>query len=68
MQDPQNKSIEQLTKTPIDKLFLEKIPLAGIARVADVSGLWLQKYVNAKILGCISTGDCVVAYTDFLAS
>jgi hypothetical protein len=32
----------------IDKLLLEKIPLAGIARVAEVSEVWLQQYVNAK--------------------
>lgn len=35
-------------KTLIDKLLLEKIPLAGIARVAGVSEPWLQSYVNAK--------------------
>jgi len=29
---------------PIDKLLLEKIPLAGIARVTGVSERWLQKY------------------------
>ena len=29
-------------------LLLEKIPLAGIARTAQVSETWLQKYVNDK--------------------
>ncbi|MBM0741809.1 IS1 family transposase [Phormidium sp. CLA17] len=48
VQDPQNKIIDQTTKTLIDKLMLEKIPLAGIARVAGVSETWLQSYVNAK--------------------
>jgi len=48
VKDPQNKIIDQATKTLIDKLLLEKIPLAGIARVTDVSELWLQQYVNAK--------------------
>lgn len=48
VQDPQNKIIDEATKTLIDKLLLEKIPLAGIARVADVSEPWLQNYVNAK--------------------
>ena len=48
VQDPQNKSIEQATKTLIDKLLLSKIPLAGIARVVGVSESWLQSYVNAK--------------------
>ena len=46
--DPQNKIIDQATKTLIDKLLLEKIPLAGIARVFGVSEPWLQSYVNGK--------------------
>lgn len=48
VQDPQNKPINQATKELIDKLLLEKLPLAGIARVTGVSELWLQRYVNAK--------------------
>ena len=48
VEDPQNKRIGQETKTLIDKLLLEKIPLAGIARVVGVSEPWLQCYVNAK--------------------
>jgi transposase-like protein len=52
VQDPQNKIInkiiDQATKTLIDKLLLEKIPLAGIVRVVGVSEPWLQSYVNAK--------------------
>jgi len=48
VQDPKNKIIAQPTKTLIDKLLLEKIPLAGIARVVGVSEPWLQSYVNAK--------------------
>ena len=47
MQYPQNKVIEQATKDLIDKLLLERLSLAGIARVTGVSGLWLQRYVNA---------------------
>lgn len=47
-QDPQNRLIDEATKTLIDKLLLEKIPLAGIARVTGVSEPWLQNYVNAK--------------------
>lgn len=30
----------------IDRLLLEKIPLAGIARVMQISEDWLQRYVN----------------------
>jgi hypothetical protein len=36
------------TKNLTDKLLLEKIPFAGIARVTEVSEPWLQSYVNAK--------------------
>jgi transposase-like protein len=45
---PQQKIIDQATKDLIDKLLLEKIPLAGIARVTGVSEPWLQNYVNGK--------------------
>lgn len=45
---PQQKLISPATKALIDKLLLEKIPLAGIARVCDVSETWLQEYVNRK--------------------
>jgi transposase-like protein len=48
VEEPQQKRIVQETKTLIDKLLLEKIPLAGIARVVGVSEPWLQSYVNAK--------------------
>jgi transposase-like protein len=48
VQDPQNQIIDEATKTLIDKLLLEKIPLAGIARVVGVSEPWLQSYVNEK--------------------
>jgi transposase-like protein len=47
VQDPQKKIIDQATKDLINKLLLEKIPLAGIARVIGVSEPWLQNYVNA---------------------
>ena len=48
VEEPQNKIIDEATKHLIDNLLLEKIPLAGIARVAEVSEVWLQQYVNAK--------------------
>lgn len=48
VQDPQNKAIDPATKALIDKLLLERLSLAGIARVSGVSELWLQRYVNAK--------------------
>ena len=48
VQDPQNKPIDQATKDLIDKLLLERLSLAGIARVTGVCELWLQRYVSAK--------------------
>ena len=49
--NPQQKLIDQATKELIDKLLLEKLPLAGIARVCNVSESWLQGYVNQKYVG-----------------
>ena len=48
VQAPPNNIVDQSTQDWINKLLLEKIPLAGIARVAGVSEPWLQSYVNAK--------------------
>ena len=48
VKNPQHKVISDETKGLLDKLLLEKIPLAGIARVAEVSEPWLQGYVNEK--------------------
>ncbi len=44
----EKKYISSETKALIDKLLLERVSLAGIARVADVSETWLQQYVNQK--------------------
>lgn len=46
--NPQKQPISDEKKELIDKLLLEKIPLAGIARVCGVSECWLQNYVNKK--------------------
>jgi transposase-like protein len=48
VENPQNKVIGDETKNLIDNLLLEKIPLAGIARIVGVSEPWLQNYVNEK--------------------
>jgi transposase-like protein len=42
------KTISDETKAMIDRLLLEKLPLAGIARAVQVSETWLQAYVNNK--------------------
>ena len=47
VEKPENK-IPQDKKDLIDKLLLERIPLAGIARVVGVSERWLQGYINRK--------------------
>ncbi len=39
---PKNAPISAETKDLIDKLLLEKIPLAGIVRATGVSKRWLQ--------------------------
>ena len=46
--EPSWRLINDETKAKIDKLLLEKLPLAGIARVEGVSETWLQTYVNEK--------------------
>ena len=48
IENPTKKYITKETKLLIDRLLLEKISLAGIARVTDVSEKWLQDYVNTK--------------------
>jgi IS1 family transposase len=40
--------ISEQTKGIIDRLLLEKLSLAGIARALQISQLWVQQYVNAK--------------------
>ncbi len=46
VENPQWKRREKDSTAMIDRLLLEKIPLAGIARVLKVSESWLQGYVN----------------------
>jgi transposase-like protein len=48
IEQPQKKIIDQATRELMDRLLLERISLAGIARVVRVSEQWLQNYVNLK--------------------
>ena len=48
VENPKHPMISGETKDLIDKLLLEKLPLAGIVRVTGVSETWLQNYVNDK--------------------
>ena len=43
---PQWRVIPPDTKAMIDRLLLERIPLAGIVRVLQLSAPWVQRYVN----------------------
>lgn len=42
------KVISKETWVLVDRLLLEKLPIAGIARVSGISETWLQIYVNQK--------------------
>ena len=48
IEKPQKIVIEVQKRELIDRLLLERILLAGIARAAEVSNRWLQTYVNDK--------------------
>jgi len=48
VENPKHRVISDQQKNLIDKLLLEKLSLAGIARVVEVSERWLQTYVNEK--------------------
>jgi len=48
VEHPENKIISVETKTFVGRLLCEKISLAGIARVTEVSETWLQSHVNRK--------------------
>lgn len=46
--NPDQKAIDPATKELIDRLLLERLCLAGIARALKVSEQWLQDYINRK--------------------
>jgi insertion element IS1 protein InsB len=46
VENPQWKPIDPDRQEMIDRLLLERVAIAGIARVAEVSESWLQDYVN----------------------
>jgi transposase-like protein len=48
IEQPSKTVIAQTTRKLIDRLLLERISLAGIARATQVSEQWLQTYVNEK--------------------
>ena len=48
VENPENKLIPNETWNLVDKILLEKVPIAGISRVTNISEPWLQKYINEK--------------------
>jgi len=48
VENPSRQPIDAATRSLIDKLLLERLALAAIARVTGVSERWLQMYVNQK--------------------
>ena len=48
IEQPSKKLIDKATRELLDRLLLERISLAGIARATRVSEQWLQTYVNEK--------------------
>lgn len=56
VEDPQNKIIDEATNSLIDKLLLEKIPFAGIARVVGVSEP-SPELRESKTSRCVSSSE-----------
>lgn len=48
VEKPTRQPIDEASRNLIDKLLLERLALAAIARVTGVSKRWLQMYVNQK--------------------
>lgn len=48
VENPTHKVIDPATRQLVDRLLLERLSMAGIARAVQVSQQWLQDYVNLK--------------------
>lgn len=46
VENPQHTTIDIDTRALVERLLLERISLAGIARAVKVSTAWLQRFVN----------------------
>ncbi len=57
VEHPTNKVITQDTWNLVEKLLLEKIPLAGIARVTGLSERWLQTLRQCQIQGYLARSE-----------
>ncbi len=47
-ENPEKKVISNEMRRLVDRLLLERIPIAGISRVTGISETWLQNYINKK--------------------
>ena len=64
VENPKWRLITAETKALIDRLLLERMALAAIARVSGVSGQWIQDYVNAKYAAQRQVADVPVQKND----
>lgn len=48
VENPSGQPVDESTRNLIDKLLLERLAVAAIARVTGVSKRWWQMYVNQK--------------------
>lgn len=48
VENPTRQPIDETTRNLVDQLLLERLALAAITRVTNVSERWLQMYVNQK--------------------
>ncbi|MEM9093114.1 MAG: hypothetical protein AAGC93_30850 [Cyanobacteria bacterium P01_F01_bin.53] len=48
IKNPTHRTIDADTRASVDRLLLERISMARIARAVQVSEQWLQDYVNVK--------------------
>jgi AraC-like DNA-binding protein len=67
VEQPTKKVIDQATRDLIDRLLLERISLASIARAVQVSEQWLQTYVNEKYAGVPRQVQVTPKKSDYLA-
>lgn len=49
VENPTRQPVEPETRALVDRLLLERLSLAGIARSTGVSKRWLQTYVNRTL-------------------
>jgi IS1 family transposase len=63
VEKPKHRLISDEQRSLINKLLLERVPLAGIARVVGVSERWLQDYVN-KLYQAVPQSIKVTAKTN----